>query len=289
MTLTIFTPTYNRMTTLPRLYESLAAQNATDFEWLVVDDGSSDDTPRLLRRYMEEASFPIRYERKENGGKHTAYNRGLELAEGDYFFCVDSDDLLAPGAVRQILQAANLREKNRGIVAYKEDLSGRRLSEEFPSELESCPFYELSLVHGCSGEFSLVFPTELARQFPFPVFAGERFVTESVVYDRISPVCPMLLLPAVVTLCEYQQEGYSSNANAVMARNPAGYCLYFMQRMDVLPSVKGRMISAGKYWCFRFISGNQTLKYRGKHRLLWLAGWPLGVLFRIYYKVRRGI
>lgn len=286
MILTIFTPTYNRMATLPRLYESLAAQNATDFEWLVVDDGSSDDTPRLLQRYMEEASFPIRYERKENGGKHTAYNRGLELAEGDYFFCVDSDDLLAPGAVRQILQAANLREKNRGIVAYKEDLSGRRLSEEFPSELESCPFYELSLVHGCSGEFSLVFPTELARQFPFPVFEGERFVTESVVYDRIQ--CEMRLLPVALTVCEYQSDGYSNDSNALMVRNPKGYCLYFLQRIDLMPGFKNRLVCAGKYWCFRWISGSKTLRYSGEHRFALLAGWFAGVAFRLYYKLVRG-
>jgi glycosyltransferase involved in cell wall biosynthesis len=289
MTLTIFTPTYNRAATLPRLYESLLSQTATDFEWLLVDDGSTDETAQLVTEFTGEGRFPVRYHRKENGGKHTAYNLGLELAQGDYFFCVDSDDLLAPEAVQKILDAASRLDDSRGIVAYKQDLTGKRLSGEFPSQLDFCQFHELSTVHGCSGEFSLIFPTALAKRYPFPVFEGERFVTESVVYDRISPVCPMLLLPAVVTLCEYQQEGYSSNANAVMARNPAGYCLYFMQRMDVLPSVKGRMISAGKYWCFRFISGNQTLKYRGKHRLLWLAGWPLGVLFRIYYKVRRGI
>lgn len=289
MTLTIFTPTYNRAATLPRLYESLLAQEATDFEWLIVDDGSTDDTKELLSRFDGKGRFPVRYVGKENGGKHTAYNLGLELAEGRYFFCVDSDDLLALGAVQSILEAAGRLDENRGIVAYKQDLSGRRLSQEFPSELEYCCFHELSAVHHCRGEFSLVFPTALARKFPFPVFEGERFVTECVVYDRISPLCPMLLLPQVLTICEYQADGYSSDANAVMARNPGGYCLYFMQRVDILPSAKEKLVSAGKYWCFRFISGNKTLKYRGPHRLLWAVGWPLGLLFRVYYKVLRGI
>jgi glycosyltransferase involved in cell wall biosynthesis len=289
VTLTIFTPTYNRAATLPRLYESLLAQTVTDFEWLIVDDGSADETPELVSRFTGEGRFPVRYHRKENGGKHTAYNLGLELAQGTFFFCVDSDDFLAPEAVADIQEVLPRMGENQGIVAYKQELSGKRLSGVFPDRLEYCHFHELSTVHGCSGEFSLVFPTALAKEFPFPVFEGERFVTESVVYDRISPVCPMLLLPAVLTLCEYQQEGYSSNANAVMARNPAGYCLYFMQRMDILPSRKAKLISAGKYWCFRFISGNQTLKYRGKHRIMCAASWPVGLLFRIYYKIRRGI
>lgn len=287
--LTIFTPTYNRAATLPRLYESLLSQSVTDFEWLIVDDGSTDETKELVTGFTGEGRFPVRYHCKENGGKHTAYNLGLELARGAYFFCVDSDDLLAPEAVAHIQQTLPRLDENQGIVGYKQDLTGKRLSDEFPGDLEKCHFHRLSTEHGCGGEFSLVFPTALAKEFPFPVFEGERFVTESVVYDRISPRCPMLLLPAVLTLCEYQQEGYSSDANGVMARNPAGYCLYFMQRIDIQPSRKGKLVSAGKYWCFRFISGNKKLSYQGKHRMICAAGWPVGLLFRIYYKIRRGI
>ena len=289
MKLTVFTPTYNRAATLSRLYESLLAQRAGDFEWLIVDDGSTDETPELVARFTGEGRFPVRYQRKENGGKHTAYNLGLELAQGNYFFCVDSDDLLAPEAVQRILDAGSRLKDGGGIVGYKQDLTGKTLSGEFPASLEFCCFHELSMVHGCTGEFSLVFPTALARQFPFPVFPGERFVTESVVYDRISPQCPMLLLDAALTVCEYQDGGYSSDANAVMARNPTGYCLYFLQRMDLQPSRRERLASAGKYWCFRFISGNKTLKYRGPHKWIWGLGWPLGLVFRVYYKLLRGI
>lgn len=288
MTLTVFTPTYNRAATLPRLYESLLAQRAGDFEWLVVDDGSTDDTAQLLQRYAAEQRLCMRYIRKENGGKHTAYNLGLEQAAGEYFFCVDSDDLLAPEAVEQILMAVSTGDKTHGIVAYKQDLSGRRLSEAFPPRVEQCCFHELSVKYGCHGEFSLVFPTELARQFPFPVFAGERFVTESVIYDRISPHCPMRLLAEALTVCEYQADGYSSDANAVMARNPTGYCLYFLQRIDLLPGWKARLTCAGKYWCFRWISGNKTLRYEGKHKVILFAGWFAGIAFRAYYKLVRG-
>lgn len=288
MKLTIFTPTYNRAATLPRLYQSLLAQSCCDFEWLIVDDGSTDETGSLVRCFTGEGRFPVRYRRKENGGKHTAYNLGLELAEGALFFCVDSDDLLAPDGVERILSAAVELSADQGIVAYKQDMSGKCLSGSFPEGLRLCRFHELATVHGCGGEFSLIFPVEVARKFPFPVFEGERFVTESVVYDRISPQCLMLALPHAVTICEYQQDGYSSNTDRIMSRNPSGYCLYFMQRIDLMQGLKARLICAGKYWCFRFISGNKALHYRGKHRGAVLAGWFAGLVFRVYYKLIRG-
>ena len=113
-------------------------------------------------------------------------------------------------------------------------------------------------------------------------------MTESVVYDRISPECEMLLLPRAVTVCEYQPDGYSQNANAVMAKNPSGFCLYFMQRIDLMPSLISKIICAEKYWCFRWISKNKTLQYTGKHRFLCGLGRVLGLVFRGYYKVVRG-
>lgn len=288
MTLTVFTPTYNRATMLSRLYDSLRSQTCLDFEWLIIDDGSSDDTCASVQSMIKEAPFSVRYQYKENGGKHTAYNLGLEMAEGEWFFCVDSDDYLAQDAVEKILSAITELGKNQGIVAYKQDTNGKRLSDAFPKDLRFSRFCEMSLRHGCRGEFSLIFPVETARKYPFPVFARERFVTESVVYDRISEACEMLLLPQVVTICEYQTDGYSQNANAVMAKNPNGFCLYFMQRIDIVPSWLSRLVCAGKYWCFRLIAKNKDLRYRGKNRFLCALGLPVGLIFRIYYKVLRG-
>lgn len=286
MKLTVFTPAYNRADTLVRLYESLKAQTCRDFEWLIVDDGSTDATRQVAAGF--HADFPVHYYYKENGGKHTAYNLGLTLAQGELFYCVDSDDLLPPDGVAAILEAAASLPPRHGIVAYKQDTQGKRLSGEFPAGLGAVRFSDLSLRYGCGGEFSLIFPTEVAKEFPFPVFEGERFVTESVVYDRIEQVCPLIPLPRVVMLCEYQADGYSQNANAVMARNPAGYCLYFMQRIDRMPSFKAKLVCAGKYWCFRWISKNRKLVYIGKHRMLSWLGIPVGLLFRVYYKCVRG-
>lgn len=286
MKLTIFTPAYNRGDTLPRLYESLLEQSCFDFEWLIVDDGSTDNTALVVEEFLKETKFPVRYCYKENGGKHTAHNLALSLAKGKWFFCVDSDDYLTCGAVADLVAA--LDTESRGVAAYKQMPNGKLFSGEFPAAVTACHFGELIKTYGCEGEFSLVFPTDLLKKYPFPVFAGERFVTESVVYDRLDGECEFLLLPKAVTVCQYQEDGYSQNANSLMARNPNGYCLYFMQRVDWAPSFSQRVACAGKYWCFRLICKNPELDYRGKHPVLTLLCLPLGIVFRIYYKCIRG-
>ena len=288
MRLTIFTPTYNRANKLDRLYQSLLRQSSLEFEWLIVDDGSTDDTETVVSAFQSSrAAFPIRYIKQENGGKHRAYNKALELAEGAYFFCVDSDDWLADDAAENILKACEGLDEKLFIAAYKQDEQGKRLSTAFPS-IRECTLRELSDKYRCSGEYSLIFPTELARRFPFPVFDGEKFITESVIYDRIGAVADVCLLPQVITICEYQEDGLSNNLNLVMKKNPAGYCLYFMQRIDLAASLKERIITAGKYNCFCMFAGEQKSKYNGKHKHLVRLTKPLGTLFRTYYVRKRG-
>lgn len=287
MKLTIFTPAYNRAATLPRLYRSLQYQTCHDFEWLVVDDGSTDHTPELMASLAGEQAFPVRYIRKENGGKHTAHNLALELARGEWFLCVDSDDYLAEQAVEHILDQA--ADSVPGLVAYKADIRGKRLCGEFPRGLERVKLHALAMDHGCGGEFTLVFRTDFAKKYPFPVFPGERFMGESVIYDRMDRDGEFALLPEVITICEYQPDGYSSNFNRLMKQSPTGFCLYFLQRIDLQRSWVSRLVCAGKYWCFRYISGNKDLNYTGAHTLTSALGAVLGQLFRLYYKIFRNI
>ncbi len=288
MRLTIFTPTYNRADKLDRLYQSLLRQSCPAFEWLIVDDGSTDGTEAVVSVFQSgAAAFPIRYVRQENGGKHRAYNRALELAEGDCFFCVDSDDWLAEDAVEHLLEACESLNERLFIAAYKQDEQGKRLSTEFPG-IRECTLRELSDKYRCGGEYSLIFPIGLARKFPFPVFDGEKFMGEAVIYDRIGMVADVRLLPQVLTVCEYQEDGLSNNLNRIMQRNPAGYCLYFMQRIDLAPSLKERIITAGKYHCFCSFAGEKQSEYTGKYRRLVRLTRPLGALFRVYYVRKRG-
>lgn len=289
MIFTVFTPTYNRGPLLGRLYQSLLAQDSKSFEWLIIDDGSTDDTASVVQTFIDEKKIDIRYYKKENGGKHTAYNYALDKACGDWFLCVDADDFLHKHALSNLRKAVENLTVDVGIAAYKEDMQGKRLSDAFPEDIRQCKISELALRYYCGGEFSLILPTKIALQYKFPVFPGERFVGECVVYDRIDEAYDWVLCPEVITVCEYQADGYSSNFANLMKRNPSGFCLYFLQRIDLQTSFLQRIIHAGKYWCFRWICKRKELKYRGKHKATVALATIPGVCFRIYYKLFRGI
>lgn len=287
MKLTIFTPTYNRADKLHRVYESLIVQTSYDFEWLIIDDGSVDNTENIVQLFLDEKRFLVRYVKQQNGGKHRAYNRALELAQGDWFFCLDSDDWLADGAIEKILDFVYYRE-DKLILAYKKDEKGKLLSDEFPENMGQISLRKLNDDCHCNGEFSIIFRTNFARKFPFPAFEGENFITEVVVYDRMASVETVSLLSQVITICQYQEDGLSNNLNQIMKNNPAGYCLYFMQRIDYYETFLQRFITAGKYQCFCRFAGKQKSKYIGKHPVMVTLAKPLGLLFLLYYKIMRG-
>ena len=287
MKLTIFTPTYNRSKTLKRLYKSLLLQSCTNFEWLIIDDGSTDNTKEVIENFISEQKIHIRYYHQTNGGKHIAYNFALEVAKGEYFFCVDSDDWLNEGTINNLFKTTKTLECNQFIVAYKSDSSNKLLSDNFPEKIQRTSLKKLYFKYKCHGEFSFVFPTALARRFPFPVFEGEKFVTEDIIYDQIDKNATALLLPQVLTICEYQPEGLTSNIISIIKNNPAGFCLYFMQRIDVQPSLKNKIITAGKYNCFKVLAKKQKTKYTGKYKTLVFLTVPLGIIFWCFYKIFR--
>lgn len=284
--ITIFTPTYNRADKLTRVYRSLLAQSNNDFEWLIVDDGSVDMTESVVGKF-DKTKFDIRYYKQQNGGKHRAYNRALKIARGEYFLCLDSDDWLVEQAVEEIIHFTNKKKENF-ILAYKENENRVRLSNGFPDGIEKIDLFDLNDKYHCNGEFTIIFRTEYAKRFPFPVFQGENFITESVVYDRMASNEKVALLPKVITICEYQEEGLSNNLNYIMKENPAGYCLYFMQRIDLQKTLIQRMVMAGKYQCFGFLAGKQKSIYIGKYSILVRQTKLLGFLFLLYYKTLRG-
>ena len=285
MKLTVFTPLYNRADKLYRIYDSLLKQTDYDFEWLIIDDGSQDNAREVVDALKQQAAlFSIRYIYQENGGKHMAYNAALELAEGEYFFCLDSDDWLAENAINNIMERITGDENI--IVSYKTNEKGDLLSDKFPEGVLNSSFSDLYYKYKCFGEFSIIFRTSLARQFPFPEFKGELFIGELVIYDRMREF-QTVLLPKIITVCEYQSDGLTANINNTMKNNPAGYCLYFMQRIDMEKSFKKRLSAAGKYNCFRIFAKTQKTKYVGNHKVLVMVTKPLGLTFWLYYKIFR--
>lgn len=227
--LTIFTPTYNRAYILPELYHSLCKEPSDSFIWLIVDDGSTDNTQELVENWQRENLIEIVYFKQENGGKMRAHNKGVELCTTPLFFCIDSDDQIATGAVEKILEThQTLRDDEFlcGIVA-KKLIINKLASKDLPDKKRST--LHNIYASGFKGDTSLVFKTDVLKEFPFPEIEGEKFVTEGYVYDQIDQKYELLILNEYLMRCEYQEDGYTFNADSLYLKYPKGWALYFSQ------------------------------------------------------------
>lgn len=250
MFVTIFTPTYNRAYTLGRLYDSIRRQKGCEFEWVIVDDGSIDNTEELVRQWMEQDAnpFDIRYFKQENSGKHVAWNKGLHEAKGDIFLPVDSDDRLVPSALQSVLRMVGTVSPSDKIIA----VSGTRL---FPGEkltggiLQSrtSGYIDYSSIDrrskGISGDLAEAFFSERLRLYPFPSFVDEKFVPEAVIFNRFSnDGFKIRGFSDPLYCCEYLEDGYTRNVDALLVSNWKGYSLYIKELLRSPVSAKAKLI-----------------------------------------------
>jgi glycosyltransferase involved in cell wall biosynthesis len=247
--LTILTPTYNRRHTLPRLYESLCGQSRQDFEWLIVDDGSEDETESWGLACQAQAEFPVRVLRQPNGGKHAAINAGVRAARGDWIFIVDSDDCLTADAVDRVadalVDAAHTPGPVVGVCFRKADMDGRLLGlpcDDKPLPWEGAPSRAGRMVQG---ELAYVFRRDAMVELPFPIIPGERFVPELYIWNQIGDRGPILFyLDRVIYLCEYRDDGYTRNFRTHLRRNPGGFLLFYAAQIGREPRWAGRAKAA---------------------------------------------
>lgn len=228
--ITILTPTYNRETTLPRLYESLCAQTHKDFEWVIVDDGSQDETQRLLLEYSNIAPFKVHVCYQANGGKHVALNLGVRKADTPWIFIVDSDDSLVPNAVECVSDAiSTFREANVVGFCYRKayfDMRtvGRNIEDSnFPLVMSPT-----EAGHYFKGDLAYVFKTEVMLRHPFPVVPEERFVPELYIWNKIGDEGEIYFFGnTTLYLCDYLEDGYSKNFSSNLRRNPKGFLTFY--------------------------------------------------------------
>ena len=227
--ITVFTPMYNRAHTIFRLYESLEKQTCKSFEWVIVDDGSTDNTTEILQEISSKASFPVKTERQANAGKHAAINRGVEIASGNLFFIVDSDDYLQNNAVERILSIVDTLPKGEishfaGISGVRVTPGGISIGTSFNESYIDCTAFE-RYKHNINGDKSEVYFTDILTRYPFPVFEGENFLTESVIWYRIAnDGYKIRWTNEPYYICEYQEDGLS-NTTGKCSRCFNGYHL----------------------------------------------------------------
>ena len=186
--ITVFTPTYNRAYTLGDLYNSLLNQSCFDFEWLIVDDGSTDETEQLVKNWLDNGKFVVRYFKKANGGKPSAINYGLQLAKGEYFWIIDSDDTATADGVATCIKWMESLPKDKkfaGVGGLRGDKNGGIIGTTFDGTYVDATTLERSIYNIC-GDKSEVFFTNVIKQFPFPEFSGEKFVPEALIWNRIA-------------------------------------------------------------------------------------------------------
>ena len=242
--LTIFTPAYNRAHTLPRTYESLRTQSCKEFIWLIVDDGSADNTAELVRRWQEaDNGFEIRYIYKENGGMHTAHNTAYAHIDTELNTCIDSDDKLAPGAVERILAKWNeVRDRGyAGLIGLDAGFDGKVIGKGFPAGMTETTVSGYYAAGG-SGDKKLVYRTDIINQYPpYPVFEGEKYVSLAYKYRLIDQRYKMAVLDAVLCNVEYQPDGSTGTMWKQYLNNPRGWAFWRKVRMQY-PDSKKRMV-----------------------------------------------
>lgn len=251
--ITIFTPTYNRAHLLHNLYNSLCIQTEKNFEWLIIDDGSSDNTQEVVQNFIDENRITIRYQKQENQGKHIAINNGVALARCELFFIVDSDDVLPNDSLEKIIEKYQLIKNNKDIVG----IAGRRgyitggyigTNKKYSDIITTSLNFRFN--HRIEGDMAEVFRTEILRKFPFPFLEGEKFCPEALIWQKIDQFYKMLWFSDIIYRGEYIEGGLSANIFKVRKNSPKASCLYYSELSKYNISYFQKIKAVANYWRF---------------------------------------
>lgn len=254
--ITILTPTYNRKAKLSNLYESLKRQINKNFVWYIIDDGSTDGTDKLIKRFQKEKLMTIRYDKKRNGGKHTAINYAVRKIDTELTMIVDSDDLLTPDAVETIFNDW-LENSERGIggMIYLKGYSGiEPIGDKWPYDEQFGNTITHTVNKGIKGDKAEVFRTDILKEYPFPEFKGEKFLSENIVWLNIAKKYNVFMKNKIIYIAEYLEGGLSRSGRTMQISNPIGAMENAKMCLDSRFSVKIRMKNALLYNCYGFFS-----------------------------------
>jgi glycosyltransferase involved in cell wall biosynthesis len=286
---TVFTPTYNRAHTLHRVYDSLKAQTYRDFEWLIVDDGSTDDTKQLVEQWQKEANFPIRYIYQENAGKHVACNRGVREAKGELFLTFDSDDACVPEALERFKYhwdsiPEDKRDNFSAVTALCVDQDGKLVGNTFPFDITDSNSIEIHTKYNSFGDKWGFQRTEVLKEFPFPEFPGEKFIAEGIVWNRLSSKYQTRYVNEKLKIVEYREDGITASSGRMRARHPRGARLYYQEYLRLDIPLKNKIRNLINYIRFSFHAhfSVQKVVIESEYTVLAMLLLPVGYL--IYRK-----
>ncbi len=287
--LTIFTPAYNRAHTIDRTYQSLINQTCKDFLWLIVDDGSTDGTKKLVEGWIRENKIPITYIYQENQGMHGAHNTAYKNITTELNTCIDSDDWMPHDAVEKIINAwkEHSHEKYAGIIGLDQTADGKLIGTNFPENLKETTlqgFYEA----GGQGDKKLVYRTDIIKQYPeYPLFKGERYVGLAYKYMLIDQDWKLITLNEPLVTVEYQLEGSSFSMYRQYWNNPKGFAFFRKTEMICTKSLKRQFIVCAHYVSSSIISKNWGFIKESPKKMMTIIATPLGL--GLYLFIRRKV
>jgi glycosyltransferase involved in cell wall biosynthesis len=292
--ITVCTPTFNRAAHLPRLHQGLAAQTFTDFEWLVVDDGSTDDTGAVVDSLARASDFPVRYTRKENGGKHTALNVGATASRGYFCAILDSDDWYLPNCLERLKHhwdgiptPADFAE----VQGLCSDASGRLLGDPFPEDVFDSDYYATANLLGLSGDRMGMIRTDVLRAYPFPEQFGRVLVPEAIVLNRVSNRYRVRGFNEIVAQKEYLPVGLTSHSSIQHVAMSAPRLLLLEELLEI--DRRRPMPPVRRFKAYANLTRNSLHQHRSLRRQVkvapsktfWAAAFPAGMA--LYMRDRR--
>ena len=287
MKISVLTPTFNRADLLEKLYKSLVKNNEyiENIEWLIMDDGSKDNTKDVVGKFKEENKIEIKYYYQENQGKMVAINKLVEQATGDLIVDCDSDDYFTKDAFKIIKEEFKKykEEKNiYGLCFLKYDQNGNNMGNNFKKEKTT--MFDLYFKEGETGEKAIVFYSNIRKQYKHELENNERFVTEARMYHKLDEKYQMICVNKPIMICEYQEKGYTKNISKQFKENPNGYYKYFQEilKKDMKGvTLKKRLYAIKHYILFSYLikSKNNLKKINGlTNKILYLILYIPGIL-----------
>lgn len=264
----VVTPTYNRAHTLGRVYRSLLAQTCRDFEWLVVDDGSTDGTSKLVRQWFQEGALRIRYLRQPNGGKHVAFNFAVREARGEMVVPLDSDDECVPRALERFqFHWASIpkheRDRFSGIMCLCMDERGLLLGGPLPEDtIDGHPFEVMDCLRR-TAEMWAAFRTDVLRAYPFPEYQNERFVPEGLVWNRIGRRYITRFVNEGLRIYFDSPDSLSRSSVLIRMASPRATLAYYSEAMQLTVGFSLRLRAAINLWRFAMGSARFREALRG--------------------------
>ncbi|MDR1895907.1 MAG: glycosyltransferase family 2 protein [Prevotellaceae bacterium] len=285
--LTVFTPAYNRAYLLPQCYESLVRQTCKDFKWLVIDDGSTDNTKELVAGWINDGQIPIEYFHQKNQGMHGAHNAAYRLIETELNTCIDSDDYMPDDAVEKIVSFWKEKggEKYAGLVGLDVTKNGKVIGTKFPDNSKETT---LSGFYACGGhgDKKLVYRTEVINSYPeYPIFEGERFVPLDYKYLLADQDYKLLTLNEPLVVVEYMQDGSTKNIFRQYRKNPKGFAFSRLSRIQYGTTFKERFKNAIHLVSSAIFIGDYKWLLKTKRPMLILLAVPCGILLNLYIRI----